>query len=237
MSDLSPILAIVFLIVLAGGLAYAFWHAHKTEQRRQADYRAFAQRRGLSFEFRPARHRQPAELRFAQTDGGASLIVTRSHSKKSGNSTTRVAGHSVVRLPDPRMPGGMAVYAPPMAKGLAASASVLLGALDNGLARMILGKLLGDEIGAHLGQLRDFPAPSGTDLTILASVDPTPMFDSTAIATAIDAAPTGRNAEGKTMVLLTETGLQLRVARDLNEAPEIEALLDAALTLAQALRR
>lgn len=228
------ILAILAMALILGVFVAVMVLSYRTEKRRQADYAALAERRGLRFEFRRHQGRSPAELRFAAPDG-VSLVVTRKLSRKSGSSTTTTGGHSLFRANDPRLPGGMAVYAPQMPAGVASAAASLMGMFDNSLAKMILGKLLGDEIGAYLGQMDEVAPPQGVALTILATANPNAQFDAGAIAHAIEAAPRSRNSEARTMVLLGESGMQLRVGQALNEATEIEQLLDAGLALRTAL--
>lgn len=229
------ILAILAMALILGVFVAVMVLSHRTEKRRQADYAALALRRGLRFEFRRAMGRSPAELRFATADG-AGLVVTRKRSRKSGSTTTSSGGHSQFHADDPRLPGGLAVYAPAMPAGVAAAAASVMGILDNALAKRVLGPLLGDEIAAHLGQLQEFPAPQGVALTILATHEPTAQFDAATIARAIDQAPRGHGAEARTMVLLGENGLQLRIGWALNEVVDIEQLLDTGLALRAALR-
>ncbi len=232
-----PLPVVIATPLILAAVGYALWRNHKTQTRRRAEYLALAELHGLEHALIPSRNRKPAEIRFTGGASGLSLVVTRPMTRKSGSSTTTVAGHTMLRLPDPRLDGGLALYTPELTEGLASAASKLMGIFDNSIARMILSKLVGDEIGAHLGELHEQPVPAGVGLTIMATVDPNPQFDASAIERAIRAAPAGRNAEAKTMVMINSAGLQIRVARALTEASDLERLIEVGHTLQADLRR
>lgn len=202
----------------------------RAEARRRAAYQALAQRRGWDHAFQRARGGRPAELHFTDAARGIALVVTRRLSRKSGSVTTTKGGTTVVSLRRPRLAGALALYVPPSERDLLAAAGSVLGIFDNALGRMLVGRLAGEEIGDHLGQLTAQPVPAGLALGILASVDPAPFIDATPMAQALAAAPSP-----KAMILVSETGTRLRLGRALYEAAEIERLFDAALALDAAL--
>lgn len=234
---MPPSVTILILVLVAGLFAAIVWQAAKTEKRRRAGYAELATRRDLTHEFHPGRGRAPTEFRFIDPQTGLVLTVTRKRTTRNGSTTTSRGGSSVVTLPDPRFAGGLAVYTPPMGRGVADAASGLMGAFDTPFAKALIGKILGDDIGAHLGQLRSHPAPDGVVLTIMASVDPDPFFDTKAIQKALYASPFADRDERKAMVIVSETGVQLRVPKDLNEPDQIESLLDTATALQSTMKR
>ncbi len=221
-------------IFLIGGAIV--WSSARRERRFQAGYAALAARRNLTFRFSPSHGNTAPRVEFLDPGKGLSVTIIRSMQKSGTNNTTsETMGSSVARLPDPRMQGGIAVYAPKLA-GVADAASKVLGLFDNSIARRFLSWALGDDVGPHIGTLVDFPAPEGVELMIMANSDPALFFDPRPIARAIAAAPQGRTKHSATMVLLTETGLSLRVGRELNEPADIEALIDTVLALQAELR-
>lgn len=234
MTDALPVL--VFIAVVMAIIAVLIWRSHQLETRRRAAYQAFADQRGLTYTLSKTRG-GPTIVTFADNARGLTLTVTRAYSKSSNGKSRTTPGNTKIQMADPRLPGGIALYTPEMAAGVADAASKVMGIFDNSLSKMVLGKLLGDDIGAYLGELHDHPAPAGVALTIMATVNPNPMFDAAAIERALSAIPAARNAERKSMILLTENGLQIRSGRDLREVAEIERFLDLAQTLQTELRR
>jgi hypothetical protein len=227
----SDVAVIVGAIVIFGGALALFIAAHRTEKRRRAAYLALAEQRGWDYEFVRTRGNQPSELRFSDPASGIRLVVTRKLTRKSGSSTTTKGGATVASLREPRLQGGLAVYTPPMDADLAKAASTMLGIFDNSVARFVIGKLLGEEFGEHVGQLVEQPVPAGVAVSILATVDPASFIDAAPIARALKEAD-----DEKAMAMVSETGTRLRLGRALNEAADIEQFFDTALTLDRALR-
>ena len=234
MTEAWPVLLLIVLALIA--VAVLIWQAQQREKRRRAAYEALAARRGLTYTLRPGRG-GPTVITFADPAQGLTLTVARSYSKTANGKSRTTPGHTNVQMADPRLSGGIALYSPELPAGVADAASKVMGLFDNSLSKLVLGKLLGDDIGAYLGELHDHPAPDGVALTIMASTDPNLLFDARAIERALSAIPAARNSERKNMVLITETGLQLRSGRDLRESAEIEQFLDIAQTLQRDLRR
>ncbi|MCW1933421.1 hypothetical protein [Pararhodobacter zhoushanensis] len=234
MTDALPVL--LFIAAVMVGVGVLIWRSQQIEKRRRAAYQVFADQRGLTYTQSKARG-GPTVFTFADGARGLTLTVTRSYSKSSNGKSRSSPGHTKIQMADPRLPGGIALYTPEMAAGVADAASKVMGIFDNSLSKMLLGKLLGDDIGAYLGEMHDQPAPEGVALTIMATVNPNPLFDARLIEHALSEIPAARNAERKTMVLITENGLQIRAGRDFREVAEIERFLDIAQTLQAALRR
>lgn len=234
MTDALPVLLFIAAVMVCVGVL--IWRSQQIEKRRRAEYQAFADQRGLTYTLSKARG-GPTVFTFADGSRGLILTVTRSYSKSSNGKSRSSPGKTKIQLADPRLTGGIALYAPEMAAGVATAASKVMGIFDNSLSKMLLGKLLGDDIGAYLGEMHDHPAPEGVALTIMATVNPNPLFDARLIEHALSEIPTARNAERKSMVLITESGLQIRAGRDFREVAEIERFLDIAQTLQAGLRR
>jgi len=222
----SEIFAILGVAVLVGGAAALIISAHRTEKRLRAEYVALAERRGWAHEFQPSRGGQPSAVHFTDPASGASLVVTRKITRKSGSGSTTKGGSTVASLREPRLQGGLAVYTPPLDPKLAQAASSMLGVFDNSVARFFIGRMLGEEFGDHLGQLTEQPVPAGLPLSILATVDPGPFIDAAPIARALAA-----SGDEKAMVMVGTQGTRLRLGRAMNEAADIERLFDTALTL------
>lgn len=233
--DQTQVISLLVFGAIALAMGAMVWASMKRERRLQAGYAALAARRALTFRFSPGRGRTAPKLEFLDPTTHLVVTITRAVRKSNNSGSSETLGSSVADLPEPRLQGGIAVYAPKL-PGVAGAASKLMGMFDNSLSRRMLSKFLGDDIGPHIGTLTDFPAPEGVDLMIMANSDPALFFDVRPIARAIESAPRGRTQHSATMVMLTETGLKLRVGRDLNEPADIEALIDTALTLQAALR-
>lgn len=203
----------------------------RRERKIQAGFTELAARRAMTYRYSPGQGRTAPKSEFLDPRHGLTVTVTRKMRKGSGDNSSETAGSTMAMLPDPRLPGGLAVYAPKAPAGLGAAATKMMGLFDNSIARTLLSRWLGDEIGQHLGTLQDFPPPAGTSLTIMANSDPNLFFDATKIARAIEHAPRGRDQHTSTMVMLSETGMKLRVGRDLTDAADIDALIAVALKL------
>ncbi|WP_370225005.1 hypothetical protein [Pararhodobacter marinus] len=198
----------------------------------RAGFRAYAEAQGLTHDYRKVRGKG-AEAAFADPQQGMTLIVQRRHAKQSGNSRSRSGGSAVVQFDDPRLPGGIVIYTREMQEGLAQAASTFAGLLDNKIGKRLVGRLLGDDIGAHLGEVDEQPVPPGLDLTILASVDPAPWFDAAAAERALVPFSEGEQP----MVMITGNGLQLRLAREVTEPEALDRLIDTARRLKAEIRR
>lgn len=226
----SEIVAFLVVVVLVGGMLALILVSHRTEKRRRAEYVALAERRGWEHVFERSRGNRPAELHFLDPAGGIELVVTRKLTRKSGSGSTTKGGSTVASLREPRLQGGLAVYTPPLDPKLAQAASSMLGVFDNSVARFFIGRLLGEDIGDHLGQLVEQPVPQGLPLSILATIDPAPFIEAAPIARALKA-----SGDEKAMVMVSTQGTRLRLGRPLNEAADIERLFDTAQALAAGL--
>ena len=224
MDPISIALVAGTLAILAG-VIYAVLRQKAADKQRIADFGLWAQEHGLRFEHRPATRGAGVSYRFVRPEDGTSLTINRAFSRKSGNTTTSSPGSVVYRAHQPVFQGGMVLYAPQLHESMARAASTLLGLFDNSLARMLLKRFVDEDIAQHLGELRDFPPPDGVALSILATIDPAQIFDTNAAAAALDAAPKGRKAESTTMIVVSDSGLQLRVPREILDPAVFEPLL------------
>ncbi|MCA2010549.1 hypothetical protein LCM17_03555 [Cereibacter sphaeroides] len=231
-----PIPALLIFVLVFGGLIAALVFAYRKEQARRAAYVALAERRGLSYEIRTSMSR-PAEVHFADKESDLTITVVRRKARKTSKGQSIQGGTTELRMGDPRLQGALILYAPAMPKKFDGVANALMGAFDNKVAKFLIGKMFGDEIGAYMGQMTEQPSPDGIALTILGNVDPDPMFDPAAAHRALETAPKGGGADRSTMILVTEAGTRIRMGRDLLEAEEIEKLLDAGLMLRSELQR
>ena len=231
-----PLPALLLIAVVLGGLVSTLYFAHRKEQNRRAAYVALAERRGLIHAMRTSMSR-PTEVSFEDPESDLTITVTRRRAKQDRKSRSIQGGTTELRMGDPRLQGGLVLYAPAMHKKFDGVANALLGAFDNKVAKYLIGRMFGDEIGAYLGQMTEQPVPEGVALTILGNVDPDPIFDPVAAKRVLDTAPRGGGADRSTMILVTEAGTRLRLGRDLLEAAEIEQLLDAGILLRETLKR
>jgi len=188
--------------------------------------RDLALRRGLSFELTGKNTGPRQHFRFVSADTGLSLTVM-----PSGESARRESGTTVMHLQTPTLDGGLAIYSSQLHPDMAKAIATFSGFLDNPLARRALGKVLGDDLAGNLGTLQSFPAPGGVELSVLADADPHGQFDPHAIARAIEDGPRCNRGQPRMMIVLSRTGMDLRVALALTKTEEIDRLLDQGLAL------
>ncbi len=227
--------ATITFIGLAAMFAFMgvmIWRSIQRNKQIKAGYRAYAEAHGLNHDYRTIRGKG-AEALFEDPQQGMTLIVKRRYKKQSGNGRSRSGGSAVVQFDDPRMPGGIAIYAQEMREGMAQAASTFAGIFDNSIGKMLIGRILGDDIGEYLGEIDEQPVPPGLDLTILASVDPAPWFDAAAAERALSVFGKGEQP----LVMITENGLQLRLAREVTEPEALDTLIETARRLKAEIRR
>jgi len=175
-------------------------------------------------------------------DGGDwSLEVRRRQSSRStgaGGRTTGSSspGRSEFRVPDPALPGGLAVFMPGSRDGaegaaFGEAASSIMGLFDNSFGRAMLGRLLGPDMGEHVGALQSFPSPPGSGLQVLATADPSLWFDLAAIGRTLAGwQPSGR-MEAPPQMIVGEAGLRIMVPRELSNAEAVAQMVDVGLAL------
>lgn len=192
-------------------------------------YAALARRRGLSFELTGPRRPHLAHIRFRDSERGLSLTIRPGRARKKSSRVRH--GSTVLHLQEPTFGGGLVVYAEQMHPELAGAVATFSGLFDNDLSRRLMGKMLGDDIGANLGDLQAFAPPTDLKLSVLASVDPHARFDPAAIDRMIRNGPQSERGEACTLVIIGESGMELRVTFALSTSEEIERFLDQALAL------
>lgn len=228
MDDLTLSLIVALVATVAfGGLFLAM---ARLDARDRAGRLALAERRGLLFEEIPAQGGRAGRYVFTDTARGLVLDITRP--RRSGKSSSD--GHSVLRLSQPRLQDGLAVWASGLPVGMGAQMAQLGGMLEMGLVQMLLRKVLGDEIAPHLPHLRDVALPEGTGLVLLASTDPALLPPAASIAAALAALPP--NGGAPNLAMLGTGGMSLRMTKAVLDPAKIEAVLDAGLALREALR-
>lgn len=247
-------IAILIGIVVAIGLVAFF--AIRAERRLQEGLQAMAQARGWSYAAHKTRGLGRGRTRkgFTVTPGdpaeGWKLEVTRRSSSSSGNrgrggSTTRSTdpGRAEFHAPEPRFSGGLAVFTTGatggvMGLGGGSAADSVMGMFDNKFGKAMLGLMMGADIGEHAGQLKSFPAPEGSGLSIMATADPTLFFD----IDAIDAALQGwRPSKGRfasaPQLIIGEAGIRIMVSQQITDPEAVAGLIEMGQTLsAQAMR-
>lgn len=214
-------------LVLIGALVIVLM---RMEKRAAAGRVALAERRLLMFRETPATRGRAGKYVFEDNARGMVLEITRPRNTKSSKSP----GQTVLRLSQPRLQDGLAVWAQGMPAGMGAQMAQFGGLMELGLVQMLLRKVLGDEIAPHLADLRDVPLPEGAGVLLLASVDPALLPASAPIAAALSALP--RNSGAQSLAMLGTGGLTLRMTRAVTDPAGIEAVLDAGLQLREAMR-
>ena len=220
------------IVALAAAAAFAvvlalLWQANRKATAARID---LAQRRGLMFEERTASGGRAGRYVFTDTARGIVLEITRSRQGSGGNSNGGVA----LRLAQPRLQDGLAVWAAGLDAGVGAQMAQFTGMLETGLVQMLLRKVLGDDIAPHLPHLREIPQPQGSGAILLTNADPALLPATPTIATALAALPNKGGAQA--FAVLGTGGLTLRLTKAVTDPAGIEAILDAGLTLHQALR-
>lgn len=190
--------------------------------------RALAERRGLAFDLVGERRGARQQMRLSDIARGLSLTISPARPSKKGRSD---GGSTVLHLQDPAFPGGLAIYSPELHRDLPEALATFSGALDSGLARRALARFVDKDIADGLGELQAFPPPEGIAMSVLASVDPHGWFDARAISRVIEEGPRKRNGDGRTMVILNRSGLEVRLTLAVTTPEAVEAFLDRGLEL------
>lgn len=220
------------IVGLAGAALFALvlallWRA---DRKAAAGRSALAQARGLMFEDLPAQRGRAGRYVFTDTARGMVLEITRPRQSDGGNSN----GGVMLRLSQPRLQDGLAVWAGAMPAGMGAQMAQFGGMLETGLVQMLLRKVLGDDIAPHLPHLREVPQPEGSGVTLLTSTDPALLPATAPIAAALAALP--RKGGSQAFALLGAGGLTLRLTKAVTDPAGIETILDAGLALRETLR-
>lgn len=207
-------------VLVLAGIALLRW----LDSRHRAEIAALAARRGLMLERLSSGRGRSGGWRFTDTARGLTLSIA--------YGTRGRGGHSLLALSQPRLAGGLAVWTGGLPAGLDGQLAQLGDLAGGRLMQALLGRLLGDEIAPHLPDLSPLPMPPG--LAALASVPAESLPPPAPIAAALEALP---RAKGRhTFAVLTASGLSLRLPVALAKPGEIDAMLDAGITLHAALR-
>lgn len=225
-----------FVVIGLAGLFFVVFSALvvamlRRERARDAALAAFCAARGWSLtETRQDRRR----LRTITPATGDWRLVLRGPKQSRGTSrSTASRGSSEIRFPDPVFTGGLAVLAPAPGAGMGGAAVAVLGFVDAVLPRALLHRLVGEEFADHIGDLKDYPAPGGSGMMILATTDPAFSLDLGAAAQAL-ATATARLGDmpAPPTIMAGTSGMGLRVGVELRDTDRIAALVE----IAQALR-
>lgn len=200
------------------------------------DLESYAEVRGFRVDQPGSQRRNTTQINMTDPMTGLALSIRmEGPGAETGPGLKR--GFTALLLPEVRLDGGLAVYLLPLLPSSAGVVSSFSGALDNPVARRVLGKLVGPDIGDTIGRLREFPAPDGVDLSILADVDPSQRFDAAAIARALDGMPKDRKTTNpRSFITISGRGLELRTSYALASMAQIEAFLETGETLQAALQ-
>lgn len=191
---------------------------------------ALAQARGMMFDDLPAQGGRAGRYVFTDTARGLVLEITRPRQSDGGNSD----GGVMLRLSQPRLQDGLAVWAGGMPAGMGAQMAQFGGMLETGLVQMLLRKVLGEDVAPHLPHLREVPQPEASGVTLLTSTDPALLPATAPIAAALAALP--RKGGAQAFAVLAAGGLTLRLTKAVTDPAGIVTILDAGLTLREALR-
>ena len=169
----------------------------------------------------------------AGSGGDWQLEVVRRFSSgrtRRGGARTTSPGNAEFRLPEPVFEGGLAVFAAGSA-GSTGGAATPPGISDNRDDEGVPGSFLGPDIERHIGQLRPFPAPEGSGLTVMGTADPSLLFDLPTMGRLLNgwASPRGQWARPK--LVIGEAGLRLMVGHELVTPEAVTQMVDLGLEL------
>ena len=246
----TGIAILVGIVVVVGVIAFFIIRA---ERKLQAALQELAESRGWRYEtFRDSGFgRRRARKRFTMTptdsSEGWTLEVTRRSSSNSGgrsrgkrgsrNTTTTDPGRAEFRAPAPAFQGGLAVFstgmtAKAMGLGGGGTADSLMGMFDNKVGKAVMGHFLGADVGEHMGQLKSFPAPAGSKMTVMATADPSMFFDLAAIDEALASwKPAKGLFKASPMMIVSESGVRLMVGQQITDPESVAGLIDLGLSL------
>lgn len=249
----TGIAILIGIVVVVGAIAFFVIRA---ERRLQEALRAMAQARGWTYA--PHRIRGFGQGRarkgFTVTPGspaeGWKLEVTRrssssSGARRKGRSSTRTTdpGRAEFQAPEPRFSGGLAVFTTGATGGLmglggGSAADSVMGLFDNRIGKAMLGHMMVADIGDHAGQLKSFPAPEGSGLTIMATADPALFFDLDAIGAALKGwRPSKGRFASAPQLIIGEAGIRIMVSQQITDPEAVAGLIEMGQKLgAEAMR-
>ena len=227
--DDTTLALILTLLATAGfgGLIALSW---RLERCAAEGRQALARRRGLMFDTIAPQRGRAGRYVFTDTARGMVLEIIRRRSSKGSSHD----GGCALRLSQPRLQEGLAIWVHGMPGGLGAQLQQLGGMLELGPVQALLRRVLGDDIAPQLPHLREVPLPDVPGLTLLTNADPARLPPAGPILAALEALPE-RNGR-PVFAYLDAGGLTLRLTKAITNPAGIEALLDAGLALHRALR-
>ena len=164
------------------------------------------------------------ELRKSRSTGGSRSTGTR----------TSTPGRAEFRTPQPAMMGGLAMFTIGQSGDvlkLAQSASSVLGMFDNRFGQAMLSRVLGADMGEHIGALQAFPPPPDSHLTVMATADPSLWFDLPAIGRALEGWPGRNGMADHPQLAIGSNGLRLFIPREVTVPTAVAHLVELGLEL------
>lgn len=222
--------------LVAGGFAWLIWRGAQTAKRQKADLAALAQRNG--WQVAEGREGRRTVTTVTGPDGAWTLRLLPSYSTGSKSTRRSHPGSSEFRAAEPVWDGGRAVFAPrlPGAVERLQGGVGLTGFLQSAAMRTLLSRIVPPEVLDDLPNLRQWDAPAGVELTILATEDPRGA-DLPRIHDAIHGwTPVHARDRAPPAVMIGAEGFRMRLPACLHEAEDIAAFAERAQALAQALR-
>lgn len=204
----------------AVGAAVRFWRLHIETARREG-MQALAAQRGWALTVTGERLGRAGTLRLAPR-GGTPWMAEARPKRAPGGPVTEYEAEAprwpegtlvvaVVPFPDSREPG---VPTEPRA----------------------LADLLGEEIAGPIGSLRQVPAPEG--VTALSDADPSLRVDMEEIAGVLRGWPSvASGPQGQPVLILSPSGLRLRLRHPIQRPDQMERFLDLALEMSRRIGR
>ena len=234
--DGDMIWPVVAMLAFVAVFAAIILIASKAEKRRFEALEAMASERGWTVR-RESFGKQRGYV-VAPADGSDWMLELRkqrsSGSSRRGSVSTSIPGRSEFRSPQPAMMGGLAMFTAGASAGglaLAESASSLLGMFDNKIGRAVMSRLLGPEMGEHVGALQPFPSPPDSHMTVMATADPALWFDVPAIGRALEGWPKRNGLADPPQLAIGSSGLRLFIPREVTDPVAVAQLVELGLEL------
>lgn len=249
--DNEAFIGIAILVGIVAVIAAIAFFAIRAERRLQAALHELAESRGWHYRADTARGfgQRRAGKSFTITPDSASdgwtLEVARRSSSRGGSRSGRKGlsttvtnpGRAEFRAPEPAFRGGLAVFTTgatgaAMGHGHGAAAESLMGLFDNRIGKAVLGHVMGSDVGEHVGQLKSFPAPAGSKLTVMATADPSMFFHLKAIDDALAGWKPARGfIKSSPQLFVSEAGMRLFLNQQVTDPESVARLIDLGLDL------
>lgn len=225
----------IFLLFL-GIFAWIIIAQRKADQRRAAALQALAEQQGWRIARSAEGRRRVVEI--APEGGGWSLKLASGYSTGSSKARTSVPGYSAFVSDTPAWADGRAIFSQKLPGGIErmlGSAAGLTGFLQNAAVKALLGRVVDTESLRDLDRLRPYEAPTGIELSILATEDPR-GGNLRAIHDVVQGwQPRHARDRSPPSVNIGPEGTTLRLPFELREADDVAAFVEAGRKLATAL--